>query len=321
MRRAHFTIRCGQENLELGGRSLLMGAINVTPDSFSDGGQFFDAERAIEQGERLAAEGADLIDVGGESTRPFSESIPPEEELRRVIPVIRELARRTRAPVSIDTCKAEVARAALDAGASLINDISSLGFDPEMRRLAASSGAPLILMHMQGTPRTMQVKPRYDSLLSEVVRFLEERIQLACEAGVSRDQIIVDPGIGFGKSVTHNLLLIKHLDALALLGRPVLLGTSRKSFIGSVLDRPVTDREAGTWATVCASVLNGAHILRVHEVAVCRQVVDMVDAILNAGVGTRKGASEGVMREAQGVRGKELEFRSQESGESTGSES
>jgi dihydropteroate synthase len=298
-----------------------MGAINVTPDSFSDGGQFFDAERAIEQGERLAAEGADLLDVGGESTRPFSESIPPEEECRRVIPVIRELARRTRAPISIDTCKAEVARAALDAGASLINDISSLGFDPEMRRLAASSGAPLILMHMQGTPRTMQVKPRYDSLLSEVVRFLEERIQLACEAGVSRDQIIVDPGIGFGKSVTHNLLLIKHLDALAFLGRPVLLGTSRKSFIGSVLDRPVTDREAGTWATVCVGVLNGAHILRVHEVAVCRQVVDMVDAILNAGFGTRKGESEGVTREAQGVRGKGLEFRSQESGDSNGSES
>jgi dihydropteroate synthase len=270
-----------------------MGAINVTPDSFSDGGRFFDADRAVEQGERLAAAGADLLDVGGESTRPFSDSIPAEEEIRRVIPVIRELAGRTKVPISIDTCKAEVARAALDAGASIINDISSLGFDPEMRRLAASSGVPLILMHMQGTPRTMQVKPRYDSLLSEVVRFLEERIQLACEAGVSRNQIIVDPGIGFGKSVTHNLLLIKHLDALALLGRPVLLGTSRKSFIGSVLDRPVSDREAGTWATVCAGVLKGAHILRVHEVAVCRQVVDMIDAILNAEFGTRDGEAGG----------------------------
>jgi len=280
--RAHFAIRCGTASLELGRRSLLMGVVNITPDSFSDGGEFFDTERAIEQGERLATEGADLLDVGGESTRPFSESIPTEEELRRVIPVIRQLARRTRIPISIDTCKAAVARAALDAGASLVNDISSLGLDPDMKAVVASSGAPLILMHMQGTPRDMQVKPHYDSLLSEVVRFLEERIRIACKAGVSRDQIMVDPGIGFGKTVTHNLLLIKHLDALAILGRPVLLGTSRKSFIGAVLNRPVTEREPGSWATVCAAILKGAHILRVHEVAVCRQVADMIDAIVNA---------------------------------------
>jgi len=280
--RAHFAIRCGTASLELGRRSLLMGVVNITPDSFSDGGEFFDTERAIEQGERLATEGADLLDVGGESTRPFSQSIPTEEELRRVIPVIRQLARRTRIPISIDTCKAAVARAALDAGASLVNDISSLGLDPDMKAVVASSGAPLILMHMQGTPRDMQVKPHYDSLLSEVVRFLEERIRIACKAGVSRDQIMVDPGIGFGKTVTHNLLLIKHLDALAILGRPVLLGTSRKSFIGAVLNRPVTEREPGSWATVCAAILKGAHILRVHEVAVCRQVADMIDAIVNA---------------------------------------
>ena len=282
MSRAHFAIRCGTASLELGRRSLLMGVVNITPDSFSDGGEFFDTERAIEQGERLATEGADLLDVGGESTRPFSESIPTEEELRRVIPVIRQLATRTRIPISIDTCKAAVARAALDAGASLVNDISSLGLDPDMKAVVASSGAPLILMHMQGTPRDMQVKPHYDSLLSEVVRFLEERIRIACKAGVSRDQIMVDPGIGFGKTVTHNLLLIKHLDALAILGRPVLLGTSRKSFIGAVLNRPVTEREPGSWATVCAAILKGAHILRVHEVAVCRQVADMIDAIVNA---------------------------------------
>jgi dihydropteroate synthase len=291
--RAHFAIRCGTASLELGRRSLLMGVVNVTPDSFSDGGEFFDTERAIEQGERLAAEGADLLDVGGESTRPFSESIPIEEELRRVIPVIRELARRTRIPISIDSCKAAVARAALDAGASLVNDISSLGFDPEMKAVVASSGAPLILMHMQGTPRNMQVKPHYDSLLSEVVRFLEERIWIACEAGVSRDQIMVDPGIGFGKTVTHNLLLIKHLDALTILGRPVLLGTSRKSFIGAVLNRPVTEREPGSWATVCAAILKGAHILRVHEVAVCRQVADMIDAIVNAEATEREPAAVG----------------------------
>jgi dihydropteroate synthase len=259
-----------------------MGVINVTPDSFSDGGEFYDAGRAIEQGERLVAEGADLLDVGGESTRPFSESITTAEELRRVIPVIRELARRAKVPLSIDTCKAAIARAALDAGASLINDISALGLDPEMKAVAASSGAPLVLMHMRGLPRTMQVRPHYNSLLSEVVRFLEERIQVACEAGVSRDQIVVDPGIGFGKTVTHNLLLVKQLDALAILGRPVLLGTSRKSFIGAVLSRAVTEREPGSWATGCAGILKGAHILRVHEVAVCRQVVDMIDAIVNA---------------------------------------
>jgi len=286
--RAHFTIRCGNNSLELGKRTLLMGVINVTPDSFSNGGQFFDAERAIERGERLAAEGADLLDVGGESTRPFSESTPTEEELRRVIPVIRELAPRIKIPISIDTCKAGVARAALDAGASLINDISSLGSDPDMKGVAAYSGAPLILMHMQGTPRTMQVKPHYHSLLSEVVRFLEGRIQVACEAGVSRDQIIVDPGIGFGKTVVHNLLLIKHLDALALLGRPVLLAASRKSFIGAVLNRPITEREPGSWAAACAGILKGAHILRVHEVAICRQVVDMMDAIVNAEVSEQR---------------------------------
>lgn len=293
MSRAHFAIRCGTASLELGRRSLLMGVVNITPDSFSDGGEFFDTERAIEQGERLATEGADLLDVGGESTRPFSESIPTEEELRRVIPVIRQLARRTRIPISIDTCKAAVARAALDAGASLVNDISSLGLDPDMKAVVASSGAPLILMHMQGTPRDMQVKPHYDSLLSEVVRFLEERIRIACKAGVSRDQIIVDPGIGFGKTVTHNLLLIKHLDALAFLGRPVLLGTSRKSFIGAVLNRPVTEREPGSWATVCAAILKGAHILRVHEVAVCRQVADMIDAIVNAEATEREPSAVG----------------------------
>jgi len=291
--RAHFAIRCGTASLELGRRSLLMGVVNITPDSFSDGGEFFDTERAIEQGERLATEGADLLDVGGESTRPFSESIPTEEELRRVIPVIRQLARRTRIPISIDTCKAAVARAALDAGASLVNDISSLGLDPDMKAVVASSGAPLILMHMQGTPRDMQVKPHYDSLLSEVVRFLEERIRIACKAGVSRDQIMVDPGIGFGKTVTHNLLLIKHLDALAILGRPVLLGTSRKSFIGAVLNRPVTEREPGSWATVCAAILKGAHILRVHEVAVCRQVADMIDAIVNAEATEREPSAVG----------------------------
>lgn len=282
MNRARFTIHCEEQTLELGARSLLMGTINVTPDSFSDGDLFFQTEKAIKQGELLASEGADLLDVGGESTRPFSDPVPLEEELRRVIPVVSELAKRTSIPISIDTCKAEAARAALDAGATMINDISGLRFDPQMVELAAAAKVPLVLMHMQGTPRTMQVEPHYGSLFSEIIAFLEERIQFACAGGVTRERIIVDPGIGFGKSVNHNLLLIKHLDALATLGLPILLGTSRKSFIGAVLEKEVTEREPGTWATVCAAIIKGAHIIRVHEVATCRQLADMTDAIMNA---------------------------------------
>ena len=282
MSRARFAIRSGDLTLELGKRTLLMGAINVTPDSFSDGSRFFETDRAIQQGELLAAEGADLLDIGGESTRPFSEAVPVEEELRRVIPVIKELAKRTSIPISIDTCKNRVAQEALDVGATIINDVSALRFDPELVRVAADADVPLVLMHMQGTPRVMQIEPRYDSLLSEVISFLEERIQFACAGGVARERIIVDPGIGFGKTVNHNLLLIKHLDALATLGRPVLLGTSRKAFIGSVLDKEVTEREPGTWATVCTGIVNGAHIVRVHEVTTCRQLADMIDAVQNA---------------------------------------
>jgi dihydropteroate synthase len=280
--RARFTIRCGDHTLELGGRTLLMGTINVTPDSFSDGGRFYKTDQAIKQGELLASEGADILDVGGESTRPFSNSVGVEEELRRVIPVVSQLAKSTSLPISIDTCKGQVASAALDAGATMINDISGLRYDPELAQLAAKSQIPLVLMHMQGSPRTMQLEPNYGSLLSEIIGFLEERIQFACEAGMSRDQIIVDPGIGFGKTVHHNLLLLKHLDSLATLGRPILLGTSRKSFIGAVLDKEVTEREPGSWATVCAGIIKGAHIVRVHEVTTCRQIADMVDAIINA---------------------------------------
>ena len=282
MNRARFTIHCGDHTLELGGRTLLMGTINVTPDSFSDGGRFYKTDQAIKQGELLSSDGADILDVGGESTRPFSDPLNIEEELRRVIPVVSELVKRTSVPISIDTYKGQVARAALDVGATMINDISGLRYDPELVQLAATSQVPLVLMHMQGSPRTMQLKPHYASLLSEIIAFLEERIQFACEAGVSRDQIIVDPGIGFGKTVQHNLLLVKHLDSLTTLHRPILLGTSRKSFIGAVLDKEVTEREPGTWATVCAGIIKGAHILRVHEVSICRQMADMVDAIISA---------------------------------------
>jgi len=279
--RARFTICCGNQTLELGERTLLMGTINVTPDSFSDGGRFFQTDQAIKQGELLASEGADILDIGGESTRPFSESVDPEEEIDRVVPVIKELVKRTSIPISIDTWKAQVARAALDAGATIINDVSGLRFDSQLAELAAVAEVPLVLMHMRGTPRTMQIEPHYRSLFSEIIAFLEERIQYACIAGIGRDQVIVDPGIGFGKTVEHNLLLVKHLDVLTTLGRPILLGASRKAFIGAVLDKEVTEREPGSWATVCAGVMNGAHIVRVHEVATCRQMADMIDAIIN----------------------------------------
>ncbi|MBW1981549.1 MAG: dihydropteroate synthase [Deltaproteobacteria bacterium] len=259
-----------------------MGVINVTPDSFSDGGEFYQIEQAIRQGELLASQGADLLDVGGESTRPFSEPVPLQEELRRVIPVIAELAKRLTIPISVDTAKAEVARAALEVGATVINDITALRADPEMSKVAAAANVPVVLMHMQGTPRTMQKNPRYDALLAEIISFLQERVQYACAAGIDRKQLLIDPGIGFGKTVRHNLLLLKHLDALTVLQLPILLGTSRKSFIGAVLDKEVTEREPGSWATACVGILHGAHILRVHEVEICRQLADMVDTVLHA---------------------------------------
>jgi dihydropteroate synthase len=258
-----------------------MGTINVTPDSFSDGGRFFQTDQAIKLGESLASQGADILDVGGESTRPFSKPVEPEEEISRVVPVVKGLVKRTSTPISIDTCKAQVARAALDAGATIVNDVSGLRFDNQLAKLVAATSVPLVLMHMQGTPRTMQIEPHYRSLLSEIIAFLEERIQYACIAGVIPDQIIVDPGVGFGKTVEHNLLIVKHLDLLAAFGRPILLGVSRKAFIGDVLDKKVTEREPGSWATVCAGIMKGAHIVRVHEVATCRQMADMIDAIIN----------------------------------------
>jgi dihydropteroate synthase len=262
--------------------------LNVTPDSFSDGGRFFDAAAAIAHGERLALEGADLIDVGGESTRPFSEPTPAEEEIRRVVPVIAELARRIRVPISIDTTKPEVARRALAAGAAMVNDISGLHLEPELARAAAEFGAPLVLMHMRGDPRTMQVDPRYDDLLGEIRAYLLAGVERALGMGIDRTQLVVDPGIGFGKTGAHNLELIRRLPELAGLGLPVLVGPSRKAFIRRLVkppdakdipaDLPVV--ATGTQAAVAAAVLNGAHIVRVHDVAATVATVKVVDAIL-----------------------------------------
>jgi len=262
----------------------------VTPDSFSDGGHFFSREAAVVQAEHMAEEGADIIDIGGESTRPYADPVSIEEESRRVIPVIEALVERISIPISIDTTKAVVARQALAAGASIINDISALRVDPDMCALAAESGAPVILMHMLGTPKTMQVEPVYTDVVSEVGDFLSSAAAAAVKGGIDRDRLIIDPGIGFGKTMTHNLQIIQNLSKLQALDLPVLIGPSRKAFIRTLLkdsdgdairpDMPVVG--TGTLAAVCAAVLNGAHMVRVHDVEATRAAVKIVDAVLNA---------------------------------------
>jgi len=278
-------------DIELGRRTCIMGIINVTPDSFSDGGKFYQTDAAVAQGEKLAADGADILDVGGESTRPFSEPVPAGEEIRRVVPVIAKLAQRVSVPISIDTTKAEVARRAIEAGAAIINDVASLRLDPGLAAVAVEYETPVILMHMLGNPKTMQVQPRYEDLIGEIRAFLADAVERAVNLGVSRSKIIVDPGIGFGKTITHNLLIINHLEALCGLDAPILVGTSRKAFIRKILkdehvedirpDLPVV--ETGSQAALAAAVLNGAHILRVHDVANTLATVKVLDALLNAG--------------------------------------
>jgi dihydropteroate synthase len=256
-----------------------MGVINVTPDSFSDGGQFFEKERAIEQALQLANDGADLIDIGGESTRPYSKGISADEEMNRVIPVIEALKKEIGVPISIDTLKAQVAREALRWGASMVNDISALRSDPEMASVVAETGVPVILMHMKGTPADMQVNPTYDDVAAEIIGFLRKAMDQAVSRGVRRDRIIVDPGIGFGKTSDHNLEIIRGLGRLQCLEAPILVGSSRKAFIGRILEKKVHERDTGTMATVAAAVMNGAHIVRVHNVKQAVETVKVIDAI------------------------------------------
>ncbi|MCK4486128.1 MAG: dihydropteroate synthase [Desulfobacterales bacterium] len=277
-----FELQCGSYLLTLGPRTLMMGILNVTPDSFSDGGLYFDKEDAIAHGEALAAAGADIIDIGGESSRPFSEPVPADEQIRRVVPVIEELARRVSVPISIDTTRAEVARQALEAGAVMVNDTGALRLDPAMADLVAHAEVPVVLMHMKGTPKTMQIDPHYEDVVGEVKSFLADVIDTAEEAGIRRDKIILDPGLGFGKTVTHNLRLIKDLRALQPLGVPIVIGPSRKSFISKLLGPGDERREAGTQAAIAAAALNGAHIVRVHDVERTRETLKLVDAIKNS---------------------------------------
>jgi dihydropteroate synthase len=263
---------------------LVLGIVNVTPDSFSDGGRFFIEDSAVAHGLRLVEEGADLLDIGGESSRPGSQEITLEDELARVLPVVRRLASQTAVPLSVDTCKAEVARQALEAGAHIINDITALQGDPAMPDVARTFHAGVILMHMQGTPATMQMQPHYDDVLTEVAAFLEARLQACADVGIAATQVVLDPGIGFGKTVVHNLRLLADLEELRRLGRPICLGVSRKGFLGKVLGRPLDQRLAGSLAAVCyALVRQSAQIVRVHDVAETRDVVKLLTALREIG--------------------------------------
>lgn len=260
-------------------RTLVMGVLNVTPDSFSDGGRYLEPDAAVKHALEMVEEGADVIDIGAESSRPGAEPVPEEEELRRLIPVVREVCRRVTVSVSVDTTKAAVARQALDAGAVIVNDVSALQADPAMASVVAKAGAGLVLMHRQGTPKTMQQAPRYGDVVADVREFLRERMQAAGRAGIAADHILLDPGIGFGKNLSHNLALLSRLDELHPLGRPILVGVSRKSFIGEIIGRRTGDRLMGTAAAVAVAVLRGAGMVRVHDVKVMKDVVRMVDAI------------------------------------------
>jgi dihydropteroate synthase len=261
----------------------IMGVVNVTPDSFSDGGRYLDRAAAVAHGLELAEEGADLLDVGGESTRPGADPVPADEERRRVVPVIEGLrAAGCTLPISIDTTKAEVAAAALDAGATMVNDVTALRGDPEMARLVAQRGVEVCLMHMRGEPRTMQENPVYDDVVADVTAFLAERTEVAVAAGIKRERIIVDPGIGFGKTAEHNLALLAGLETLVALGRPVLVGTSRKSFLGRLTGREVDKRLPGTIATNVLAFERGARIFRVHDVGPVKDALRVAAATVAA---------------------------------------
>lgn len=264
-------------------RTALMGILNVTPDSFSDGGRYLVAKKAVARGLKLAEDGADIIDIGGESTRPGARPVSAQEEIERVIPVVRALRRALSIPLSIDTYKAQVAKAALDEGADLINDISALRLDPDMVSLVAAERVPVVLMHMQGTPKTMQEKPTYRDVVEEVKGFLLSRTDFALQAGVGAERIIIDPGIGFGKNLEHNLALLRGLPALAALERLLLVGPSRKTFIGKVLQLGPEDRLEGSLGAAVAAVLGGARIVRIHDVKETRRAVRIADAICYGG--------------------------------------
>ena len=272
-------MNCRGKTLTLGTQTHVMGILNVTPDSFSDGGCYLDVQQAVKHAETMVAEGATLIDIGGESSRPGASPVSVDEELARVVPVIRALVDIVDVFISVDTSKAEVARRALEAGAHIVNDITALCGDPAIATVVAEMNAGVILMHMKGTPRTMQQTPQYDNVVSEIRLWLKERAQHAEAHGIAAERIIVDPGIGFGKTTEHNLEILKRLSEFRELDQPLLVGTSRKSFIGNVLGLPVTERVEGTAATVCWAIAHGADIVRVHDVKANVRVAQMTDVL------------------------------------------
>jgi len=287
-RRKRFRLRLRSRTLILGDRTLVMGVLNITPDSFSDGGEYLDEEAAVARALQLERDGADILDIGGESTRPGAAVIHAEEELRRILPVIKILRGKLHIPMSIDTRKADVAKAALDAGAEILNDVSGLRTDPRLAEIARRARAPLILMHMRGTPQTMQRGPFARDVIRDVKAGLREALARAKRAGLSKTQILLDPGIGFGKRNEQNFEILAHLSELASLGCPIVIGTSRKAFLGRALagtdgpPAPTEERLLGTATTVTASVLGGAHIVRVHDVAEIVRVIRVADQIVNA---------------------------------------
>lgn len=278
----HYRLECRGHTFDLGARTHIMGVLNVTPDSFSDGGYFYSFDQAVDRARQMVEEGADIIDVGGESSRPGSEPMAVEEELERVLPVVERLVEELSVPVSVDTVKSQVAERALEVGAHMVNDISGLKYDPEMGSVVSSYDVPLILMHIKGRPKDMQANPVYEDLLSEIFSSLQESARRALQAGVRQESIVIDPGIGFGKTVEHNLEILKRLREFTSMGYSLLVGTSRKSFIGKVLDLPVDDRLEGSLAAVAVSILNGAHILRVHDVKPTVRAARLVDAIMRS---------------------------------------
>ncbi len=281
--RDSYTLKTPYRDIAIGAKTLIMGIINMTPDSFSDGGMFKSIEDAFEYGVKLAEAGADILDIGGESSRPGSDPVSSYEETRRVIHLIQELKKQTNVPISIDTTKSNVAAAAIQEGAELVNDISALRFDATMAAIVAQHKVPVILMHMRGIPKTMQLTDLvYRSLVSEIITFLEDSIEKAKRAGIDYEKIIVDPGIGFGKTMKDNNRLIKYLKEFMVLGRPIIVGTSRKTFIGKITGGEPFERLEGTAATVAAAIMNGAHIVRVHDVEFMRKVADMTDAIMRS---------------------------------------
>jgi dihydropteroate synthase len=278
--RRRYLLRLPDGILELGPRTAIMGVLNPTPDSFSDGGLYLDAEKAVRRAWEIAEEGADILDVGGESTRPGSRPVSTGEELRRVLPVLERLSRSFPLPISIDTSKPEVAHAALECGAGLVNDVTGLREDSGLASAAAAHGAALIVVHMRGEPATMQLQPPSTDILGEIDRWADRAVATALSCGVSRDRIILDPGIGFGKTAGQNLEILRNMERVSAIGFPLLVGTSRKSFIGAILHKPPSERTWGTAAAVAASIVFGAHIVRVHDVAAMREVAQVMDAIM-----------------------------------------